>query len=210
MASKLYMRVALYLAWLAAAGAGAALVMKYESAAGSAGATPRHWSSAAQISLERDRATLLMFAHPHCPCTRASIGELNRLLARCEGKVAAHVLFLQPSDFADDWAHTDSWRSAAAIPGVSVHDDRDGQLARRFGAETSGFVVLYDAGGELLFKGGITAARGQAGDNTGANLIVSFLEQKRPSLEQTPVYGCGLLNQCAASTDDQNHAPSSN
>ena len=58
-----------------------------------------------------------------------------------------------------------SWRSAAAIPGVTVHVDHDGGEARRFGAETSGFVVLYDAHGELLFAGGITTGRGQAGDN---------------------------------------------
>ena len=203
MVPKLSMRIGLCVVWLLAAGAGAIVLMNYESAAGSAGVTPRHFPSAAQILATADRATLLMFAHPRCPCTRASIGELNRLLARCDGKIAAHVLFLQPSGFATNWAQTDSWRSAAAIPGVTVHADPDGKEARRFGAETSGFVVLYDALGELKFKGGVTAARGQAGDSVGANLIVSLLAKESAALKQTPVYGCELLNQCASAGEEK-------
>ena len=45
--------------------------------------------------------------------------------------------------------------------------DDDGAEARRFGAETSGQTLLYDARGALAFSGGITGARGHAGDNAG-------------------------------------------
>ena len=143
--------------------------------------------------LDRNRDTLIMFVHPQCPCTRASLEELNRLLARSQGRVDAQVLFFKRGKFSGDWTRTDLWRNAAAIPGVAVHEDLDGAQARLFGAETSGYVLLYDAHGQLLFKGGITGSRGHAGDNAGENAIVSLLTGQDAKLKQTQVYGCSLL-----------------
>jgi len=184
--------------WLAAAVAGAWWLHQYESAPGSATSTPGQWPVAA-ITPAHDRPTLVMFAHPRCPCTRASIEELNRLLARCEGKVATSVLFFEPSTYPSEWTHSSLWKSAAAIPGVAAQADPGGTEARRFGAETSGFVVLYDAKGRLVFRGGITGSRGHAGDNAGADAIVSLVNGERAASRQTPVFGCSLLNQCTAS-----------
>jgi hypothetical protein len=126
--------------------------------------------------------------------------ELNRILAQCSGKVAPHVLFFRPAGFSDSWARTGLWPSAAAIPGVTVQEDRDGAQARLFGAETSGYLVLYDTQGRLLFKGGITGSRAHAGDNAGENAVVSLLTGQPVSLTQTPVYGCSLLGECPIST----------
>src|SRR5207248_10565652 len=131
--------------------------------------------------------TLVMFAHPRCPCTRASIEELNRLLARCQGKLATRVLFFQPSNYPPEWSRGSLWKSAEAIPGVIAQRDLDGLEARRFGAETSGFVVLYSASGHLLFRGGITGSRGHAGDNTGMEAIISLVNGERAGNSQTPV-----------------------
>jgi hypothetical protein len=148
--------------------------------------------------LDQKHDTLIMFAHPQCPCSRASIEELNRLLARSHGNVAAQVWFFKPAGFPADWTRSDLWRSAAAIPGVTVHDDPDGAQARLFGAETSGYVLLYDPRGQLRFKGGITGSRGHAGDNDGEDAIVSLLAGQQVNLKQTPVYGCSLLGKCQA------------
>jgi hypothetical protein len=136
-----------------------------------------------------------MFAHPRCPCTRASLGELNRLLAQSNGRISAHVLFFRPSGYPSDWAHTELWRTAAAIPGVTVQEDTNDAVARRFGAETSGYVLLYDPSGQLLFRGGITGSRGHAGDNIGENAIISLAMGKTGGVTQTPVYGCSLLTE---------------
>ncbi len=193
------LRSAIGVLWLCAVGAGFAIVLNHQIASGTSGRTPQHWPAGTAIALDERRATLLMFAHPHCPCTRASLGELNRLLARSRGAVAAHVLFYRPGGFSGRWTRSDLWRSAAAIPGVSVQEDVDGALARRLGAETSGYVILYDSHGQLLFKGGITGSRGHAGDNAGEDAIVSILLGESQTLNQAPVYGCSLLGSCAAS-----------
>ena len=85
------------------------------------------------------------------------------------------------------------WRRAAGIPGVAVHCDEDGVECRRFHAETSGYTVLYDSRGKLLFQGGITSSRGHEGDNAGRSAVESIVQHKLFSQVRTPVYGCSLL-----------------
>jgi hypothetical protein len=195
----LHIRIALSTAWLLAAAGGFFALANHQSSEGTKGATPQQFPTHSRLMLDPMRDTLIMFAHPRCPCTRASIEELNHLLARSEGKVAAQVWFFTPSNSVRDWARSDSWQSAAAIPGVTVQEDRDGALARLLGAETSGYVLLYTKGGKLLFRGGITESRGHAGDNAGESAILALLagEDSRP--RETPVYGCALLRECRAS-----------
>lgn len=182
--------------WLSAACAGAWGLLKYENTPTAAAETPSQWPNESQITRKSDRPTLLMFAHPHCPCTEASVGELNRLLVRCQGPVAVHVLFIQPREVAEDWTKTSLRKSAEAIPGTDVQLDPDGTEAHRFGAESSGYVVLYGADGKLLFNGGITGARGHAGDNAGENVVVALVNGQHVELKHTSVFGCSLHNQC--------------
>jgi hypothetical protein len=141
-----------------------------------------------------------MFAHPHCPCSSASVGELNRLLTRCESPTAVHILFIRPRDVAESWTETSLRKSAEAIPGVKVQIDPLSEEARRFGAEASGYVVLYSAEGRLLFSGGITSGRGHAGDNAGENAVVDLLNGQETRLKHTAVFGCSLQDDCANST----------
>ncbi|HEY1661433.1 MAG TPA: hypothetical protein VGI03_03355 [Verrucomicrobiae bacterium] len=192
--SSFPIRTAIYVLWLMAIGTGITVTLSFENSSGSSGAAPGNWPAGTNLTLDSTRDTLIMFAHPRCPCTRASLDELNRLLARCGGHVAAHVLFFKPSGFPVDWTRTDLWRSAAAIPGVTVQDDVDDAFARKFGAETSGYVLLFNPRGQLLFRGGITGSRGHAGDNVGESAIISLGAGQSPGVEQTPVYGCSLLN----------------
>src|SRR5262249_61730921 len=121
---------------------------------------------------------------------------LDRVRARADGGLAANVLFVTPADAPEGGERTDLWRSAAAIPGVTVERDEDGAEARRFNSPTSGQVIVYDAAGRLRFSGGITAARGHAGDNLGESAIVELVrgrEGDAPIATATPVFGCALL-----------------
>src|SRR5688572_20864684 len=77
-------RILLVSAWLICLGVGVVILARYERTSGRVGGTPEQWPGHAAFSLHPWRSTLVMFAHPHCPCTRASIDELNRLLVKCE------------------------------------------------------------------------------------------------------------------------------
>ncbi len=178
--------------WLVAAVGGSVALVIYSHAPGKETAvTPKIWPASSHLPRPKDQPTLVMFAHPKCPCTRASIGELSKLMTRCQGQLQATVVFFRPEDADGNWTGTDLWQSAAAIPGVSVRTDEDGSEAERFHAATSGHVVFYGADGGLLFSGGITEARGHAGDNAGSDAIAAHLKHG-DAIATTPTFGCPL------------------
>jgi hypothetical protein len=180
--------------WLVAIGVGLAMLWNYQNSSGAAGASPPQWPTNSRVEMATGRATLVMVAHPHCPCTRASIGELALLMARCQGRVSAYVLFFRPASVVDGWEKTDLWASAGSIPGVTVLSDEDGVEARRFNAFTSGATMLYCSSGLLLFSGGITSSRGHSGDNEGRSAIVALVTGEAAEPKETPVFGCSLLD----------------
>jgi len=180
--------------WVCAVAAGLAMMVRYENAPGQAERTPPDWPASSRIPQPEGHPSLVLFAHPHCPCTRATMGELARIMAQCEGKLDALVVFFYPGSSATEWKQTALRREAASIPGIRVLDDKDGREARRFGAETSGQTMLYDASGHLLFSGGITASRGHSGDNAGRGAIVSLVNSGRAGCNSTPAFGCSLLD----------------
>ena len=187
------------LLWLALVLAGLWYVSKYENTPGiAAAAAPLQFPDESSLKQTPGRPTLIMLVHPQCPCTRASIGELNLLMAQTqEHPATVYALFLKPEGFADAWTKTDTWQTASEIPGVKVVEDLDGKEAQLFSGATSGQTFLYDADGKLLFRGGITSARGHAGDNDGRTAIVRLLNGEQPAQTETAVYGCPLSNKDA-------------
>jgi len=180
--------------WLLAVVGAMGWIVSYTNTPGAGGEAPSHWPAESQIALDSQVPTLVMFAHPHCPCTRASLGELALLMARCRGRVSARVLFIKPAGMSDEWTQTDLWQKAAAIPGVTTGRDEDGTESRLFHSETSGQTLLYDCAGNLLFQGGITASRGHSGDNPGRSALVALLEHRQATPTRTPVFGCALFD----------------
>ena len=180
--------------WLVAALAGSFYLMQHAQSPGPEGTPPELWPTASRASHHPRLPTLVMFVHPRCPCSRASIGELEVLMAHCQDRLSAQVWFLLPEGMREDWAKTDLWRNAEAIPGVTAHLDGGGIEARRFHAETSGQTVLYDRGGTLLFHGGITIARGHSGDNPGRSAVLALVGHELSGLASTSVFGCALAD----------------
>lgn len=164
----------------------------YANAPGASQQAPLQWPKDSGIHLSEHNPTLIMFAHPKCPCTRASLGELEKIVARFDGAVTPWVVFFKPAESDQDWDQTDLRETAAAIPGVHILTDFDGVEARRFHATTSGQTILYNEHGERLFNGGITLARGHAGDNQGKSAIECYLSDTVPDCNQTPVFGCPI------------------
>jgi len=180
--------------WLFAVSIGLLILWDYENSPGLSTKPPDSWPADSLLQREPGLATLVMLAHPRCPCTRASIGELDAVMAQSQGRLTAYVLFLKPAGFDDDWEKTDLWQTAAKIPGVKAMIDDGGTEAVRFRAATSGQTVLYAPEGNLLFSGGITGSRGHSGDNAGRSAIVSLVTSGAAKRAETFVFGCPLFD----------------
>ena len=183
--------------WLGLLFGAAALIWRYKETPGEASALHR-WPKTSRLALAAETPTLLFFAHPHCPCTRAGLHELRGLMSRFSGRVKAHVIFLHPNGTPANWIETDTWRDAASIPGLVLLDDTEGREAALFEAKTSGQVYLFSASGALLFNSGITIARGHEGSSPQREALIALLDARpAPDVHQNtvtgPVYGCQLL-----------------
>jgi hypothetical protein len=181
-----------FVVWSAVVGVGGTLLWKYAATAGAAATPPERWPAQSTIVREAGRATLVMLAHPRCPCTRASVAELAVLMNRIGAQARAHVLFVRPRGVDVGWDKTALWQSAAAIPGVTVHADVAGSEAALFHAVTSGQVIVYDPSGRLVFRGGITGSRGHEGDNVGLMRALALISGGRADRNESKVFGCAL------------------
>ena len=186
--------------WAIAVAFGFHALLTYKGRAGAAGKTPDTWPVNALIAPSTARPQLVMFAHPRCPCTKASLGELELLMAQAHGKFDAVVLFSEPDNEPEAWSNTPTVHLARSIPGVRTVLDKNGSLARQFGVETSGHTVVYGTDGTLLFSGGITGSRGHLGENNGFDSVLQVVSGH--SLEAryatAKVFGCELFDPCTA------------
>jgi hypothetical protein len=178
--------------WGLAVAGGCLFSFHFENTPAAIDAAREVWPQESACRLSPDRPTLVMFVHPRCPCSRASLDELATLMTHCQERVDAEVVFFLPPSASAEWAQTDLWESAARIPGVAVRLDRGGAEQRRFAASVSGEVFVYGTSGRLAFHGGITAGRGHAGDNPGRSALESLLVDDQLSARTTPVFGCAL------------------
>jgi hypothetical protein len=180
--------------WSLAVGAGFKVLLDYEKRPGAAAVSSSVWPAGIPSALASNQCNLVLIGHPKCPCTRTSVAELEEIMSRCRGKLKATAIFLQPSGETEEWSKTGLWRRSASIPGVECIADLDGRLAAKFGASTSGQVLLFDGNGRLLFSGGITGGRGHEGDNPGSSAVIAAVSGGAINLAHTPVFGCSLLD----------------
>lgn len=180
--------------WVVGVSTGGVLVVKHEFTPGPS-ASAATWPADVSLTRTKDRPTLLMFVHPRCPCSSASMEELARVVTLCRERVSASVVFFTPTESPEQWLNQSSWKQANSLPGVSTIRDDGGAIARSFGVITSGQVLLFDQQGALVFSGGITGSRGHAGDNAGVQAVVQLI---RGTIDtpahplNTPVFGCAI------------------
>lgn len=178
--------------WLACVSAGLAGLAVHANTSATLGTVAARWPRGAGITPDDRVPTLLVFAHPQCACTRATLGELAILMARAQGRVRAHVVMYQPAVLPAGWRETGLEHAATAIPGVQVHADPEGAKSEVFGVFASGHTLVYSPAGTLLFSGGITGARGHSGDNPGRSAIAALLRGSPLPLSRTRIFGCAL------------------
>lgn len=178
-------------AWIGGIAWGASALVRYSLEPGPAGIAPAVWPGGALPARDPNRHTLVLFLHPRCPCSRATLAEVERLAARAAGACEILVVFTIPPGESEAWARTGLWDAAARIPGARRLIDR-GALARAFGVRTSGGAVLYTPDGRLAFAGGLTAARGHEGPSPGQRAVLAVLRGERAGANSAPVFGCPL------------------
>jgi hypothetical protein len=174
--------IALTCLWVLAVGASVVRYRAYASAPGSIHEVPAMLPAHTSVG-RRGQAAVIMFVHPDCPCTRASLTELEEAV---RGRPPAQLVLVLSHD---DSSVRDR---VARIPGATVFVDAAGTEAERFGARTSGFTVMYDAAGVLRFSGGITGSRGHVGNNAGRMALQSLLANATTTIDRHAVFGCGI------------------
>ncbi len=141
--------------------------------------------------------TLITFLHPQCPCSRATVSELQELLVQNEfqSNLTIYAVVSRPSGCSADFTRGAILDSLSSMKNVQVVIDKDDVESQRFGARASGQTLLFDGQGKCLFSGGITAARGEVGANAGVNALRQYLAGTTTTTtitKQTPVFGCSL------------------
>ena len=172
--------------WLALVLGGFWLWERYDSTPGAAGG-----QAAAADAAVPGRWRLTVFAHPRCPCTRATLREAAEI-ATAAPQLSVRVLFVCPTDGPTGWERGEAWELATCIPGAEVGCDATGADARRCGAETSGQAVLCDPAGRVVFRGGLTQARGRTGESAGRRAVLAWV-RGTSGAAGAPVFGCPLF-----------------
>ena len=181
--------------WLAICGTLSYQLMARDFIPGRLGRPRAAWPEATALTRPIGTTSLLAFVHPQCPCTRATVTQLIRTMTRHPGMAATAVVFVPANPRQrptwEDGAYVKSLR--AALPLIHIVYDAGGVEAQRFGALTSGTILVYDPIGREIFRGGITDRRGGEGDNRGLRQLVELLRGRQRSVAASAVFGCPLV-----------------
>lgn len=166
-----------------------------KSTRGSHAVSDADWPSDSSISLDPDKFTLLLFVHPRCACTKATLYELDRLMTRHADNLAGCVAFSMADEFDTELQRGKNtlWDQASLIPQVSKHKDFGNRECKRFAVDASGTALLFSPEGSLRFAGGLTSSKGHCGISAGIQAIDMILAQPAAEAIRTPIYGCSLV-----------------
>lgn len=178
--------------WLLLLSLGIVLMVDKDARPGPAAVGPKRWPEGSTLALAPSGKTMVMFLHPACPCSLASLEELDRLVQRKAVPSTVCVVMVGPASL-DRRQESRNRSRAAEIPDAILRSDSDGREAQRFGSQTSGTLLVFDAGGQLEFSGGITRARGHVGPNAAWDAAAAALDGHAAEPRSMPVFGCPLF-----------------
>lgn len=181
--------------WTLCCATGLGVLARYGNTPGEAGAAEQNVSALNALALDADRPTVVMYVHPHCPCSVASLESLARLQSRFRDRFATRVVFCVPPGMDAAWHQTRLWDMAGRLPDCQRIVDTGGSLSMAAGAATSGTVAVYETDGQLRFWGGITPSRAHAGDSVGSDALAAYLTGQTYE-NHTDIFGCPLTG-CA-------------
>lgn len=178
--------------WTAAVVGGFAVAMIHERTHAPDHPVATCWPKGSICQPPADNPMLVVFIHPKCPCTRASLEEITHLNRRCGDQLEMQFVFLQPHDASWRSEETEHWRTVRNLNAGRSVVDTAGLEHRRFNATTSGEVFLFTTNGQLAFHGGVTVGRGHAGESAGRLAIEAIVKKSLSPLNRAPVFGCAL------------------
>jgi hypothetical protein len=184
--------------WLALLSAGWWVMTAYEfkrDATTNSGGPIQQWPDDSQLPRVDGLDTMLVFLHPNCPCSRATVAELERLLSKLPNgtrPLRLDIVATVPRSAAPSWAQTSLIERSMKLPHARLHVDRGGTEATRFGAEVSGTVMLFGSSGALRYAGGVTMSRGHEGGSAGRNALERILAREQHAAS-FPAFGCRLV-----------------
>ena len=178
--------------WLLLIMAGFLTLFLYEFTPGLAGDPPESWPQNPLISLTPVGKTVIVFAHPQCPCTKATFAELADALQQATVPCQVYLVWLeQPlaTSQVNDLVGPDLRQH---IPESHHHWDAYHQALQIFQVRTSGHVLVFNESGDREFSGGITGGRGRLGVNSGKTALLSSLTNQSVGRTESQIYGCPL------------------
>jgi hypothetical protein len=194
--------IAILVVWVLVLALGIWKLEKYSNTPNLPGREIASLPTAAGIALDPAKPSVLLFAHPLCSCSRASLTELARLALNFKNRFKPIVVFYVPKNQPAEWTGSDLVEQAREIPDALVNFDPEGKMAKEIGARTSGQTYVFSPDGKLQFMGGITGARGHEGENRGSRAIAALLEGGKTNDIRYRVFGCSLFKQSAELTNE--------
>jgi hypothetical protein len=194
--------VALIVIWAGAVLSGFAAALIHEQTPAVSQNVIADWPARTVCVPPGDKPMLVVFIHPKCPCTRASLAEIGSLHETCGDRLDMQFVFLDRGDAPWQSTDTEHWETVRDMGAGPAFVDVDGREHRRFGATTSGEVFLYLPTGELAFHGGVTVGRGHAGESPGRAAITAIVTKSAALKTTTPVYGCSLESPCCQAAEN--------
>ena len=188
-------KIFLGILWLSLCVGGFAGLNWYKMQPGPVGKLLSHWPHNIGISHDYGLYNIVLFAHPQCGCTNATMVELEKIIHQEKNKLNVKIFFYRPKGSEQNWSDGKAKKLASTLPVTTIYDDEGGQIARRFGALTSGQVMLYSPNGKLEYAGGITESRGHIGANAGSRAIASIVETGVSNSKREHAFGCALFNE---------------
>ncbi len=179
---------------------GSWMLADYSNRPGNVGVVPADLNAVDEFSnwmteeslVSSDEPTLILFYHPHCPCTKATIENLRQAVDRSKDRIRIVAFGFCPSDQPDSWISSPLTTNLRRLK-ASVVADKSGEYCSKFGVTTSGHVLLYGHQGQLLFSGGITSGRGHEGVCPATRDLVKQIKAEAGSQIRWPVFGCSIV-----------------
>ena len=119
---KSLLLIILGILWLSAL-AGFALLAYYDLKPGSNGQMPLKWPANTCLALANKGCTAVVFLHPQCPCSIATIDELEKIIDACAhagSKLKVYAEVWQPSSLESTSVESTSLESMRSAPKYSA------------------------------------------------------------------------------------------